>query len=172
MDYTGRQFERLTVIKDLGIRDLLCRCQCGNVKIVQRSKLENGHTKSCGCFRIERARLGVRKRYPDAGYRRAYSAKKSFAKIRRIGFKLTFEQFKSVIVQDCHYCGKPPGIRTLNDRSFIGAESLDRKDSDGIYEINNVVACCLSCNVRKGDSLYEDYKRRVFTENYDFELAA
>jgi hypothetical protein len=108
MDYTGRQFERLTVIKDLGIRDLLCRCQCGNVKIVQRSKLENGHTKSCGCFRIERARLGVRKRYPDAGYRRAYSAKKSFAKIRRIGFKLTFEQFKSVIVQDCHYCGKPP----------------------------------------------------------------
>jgi len=28
-----------------------CSCECGNVSKVQSSKLKNGHTKSCGCYR-------------------------------------------------------------------------------------------------------------------------
>lgn len=30
----------------------LCRCDCGNQCIVQDGNLKNGHTKSCGCVRV------------------------------------------------------------------------------------------------------------------------
>ena len=30
----------------------LCRCQCGKETVVEESHLKNGHTKSCGCYRI------------------------------------------------------------------------------------------------------------------------
>lgn len=29
----------------------LCWCYCGNLKIVDATKLKSGHTKSCGCYR-------------------------------------------------------------------------------------------------------------------------
>ena len=32
-----------------------CKCDCGNITIVQSSHLKNGHTKSCGCLRWEKA---------------------------------------------------------------------------------------------------------------------
>ena len=53
-DMAGKVFYRLTVIrpydKDVaGIR-WLCRCECGNTKVVRGSSLRNGSTKSCGCY--------------------------------------------------------------------------------------------------------------------------
>lgn len=53
-DLTGLKFGKLTVIKKVG-RDKkyntlwLCKCECGNEKIVARDKLVVGNTKSCGC---------------------------------------------------------------------------------------------------------------------------
>ena len=33
----------------------LCKCDCGNEKVVEESHLKNGHTKSCGCYRREKS---------------------------------------------------------------------------------------------------------------------
>lgn len=63
-DLTGQVFERLTVVErsissEAGQTRWLCRCNCGNTKIVQGYALTSGNTKSCGCYsnecRIERA---------------------------------------------------------------------------------------------------------------------
>jgi len=55
-DLTGRRFGRLVVIKFAGIRTKgsvwLCRCDCGNERIVRRINLF-GKTKSCGCLARE-----------------------------------------------------------------------------------------------------------------------
>lgn len=32
---------------------MLCRCECGQTKIVDNAKLRTGHSRSCGCFRWE-----------------------------------------------------------------------------------------------------------------------
>jgi len=59
----GQQFGRLTVLEYAGF-DLSgntrrkrhrwrCICSCGNEHIVRGESLRQGHTKSCGCFRIE-----------------------------------------------------------------------------------------------------------------------
>lgn len=44
----GEVFGRLTVIADTRPK-CLCRCTCGNEKLIARNKLPNGRQKSCGC---------------------------------------------------------------------------------------------------------------------------
>lgn len=34
----------------------LCKCKCGNTTSVSRKNLLNGHTKSCGCYMLEKVR--------------------------------------------------------------------------------------------------------------------
>ena len=57
-DLTGKQFHYLTVDSFRpDSRDKsywLCECHCGNSCVVQGHKLTSGHTKSCGCYHIER----------------------------------------------------------------------------------------------------------------------
>lgn len=40
------------VIKSCGRRWTLCRCKCGTVRRVMRSRLFSGATKSCGCWQF------------------------------------------------------------------------------------------------------------------------
>jgi len=60
-DLTGQKFGRLTVIKDVGRNKShkvlwLCKCECGNTKIINGNSLKNGSTISCGCYQKERAK--------------------------------------------------------------------------------------------------------------------
>ena len=53
-DLTGRRFGLLEVIQRAENRNgrtaWLCRCDCGNLKIVQSNRLKAGRVKSCGCL--------------------------------------------------------------------------------------------------------------------------
>lgn len=55
-DLTGQQFGQLTALywvendRHKNTR-WMCRCSCGNMRIVQAAKLKNGATQSCGCKR-------------------------------------------------------------------------------------------------------------------------
>lgn len=49
--YVGQKFNMLTILEELGGNKVLCRCDCGNVKILTKSTIINGGTKSCGCLR-------------------------------------------------------------------------------------------------------------------------
>lgn len=57
-DMRGKRFGRWTVIeraensKD-NRSQWLCRCDCGNEKIIKLSDLRNGRSRSCGCLRRE-----------------------------------------------------------------------------------------------------------------------
>ncbi len=58
INLTGQRFGRLTVIKRFpndknNSATWLCKCDCGNTKIVRGIDLTRGMTKSCGCFRHE-----------------------------------------------------------------------------------------------------------------------
>lgn len=59
-DLTGRKFGRLTVCGMAGrgnSNQILweCKCDCGGSAIVPTCHLNSGHTKSCGCYREEKA---------------------------------------------------------------------------------------------------------------------
>ena len=70
-DLTGRRFERLTVLGDVGNRTKNgkvlwhCLCDCGKITFVRGDHLKNGKVKSCGCLNDDLKR----KRYKDlTGY--------------------------------------------------------------------------------------------------------
>ena len=56
----GKKFNRLQVLK-FDHKDKyynsywLCKCDCGNYRIVSASGLRYGHTKSCGCYQKEQS---------------------------------------------------------------------------------------------------------------------
>lgn len=61
-DLEGIKFGRLTAIRKAGVKNVgkrgskalwLCRCDCGNEKVVLRNSLVSGITKSCGCLEME-----------------------------------------------------------------------------------------------------------------------
>lgn len=60
-DLTGQKFGRLLVVKRAddkyygGVRYTawLCRCDCGNMTVVNTSSLTSGNTTSCGCYSSE-----------------------------------------------------------------------------------------------------------------------
>lgn len=58
IDLTGQRYGRLTVKKLIGKNEQgkyiwLCKCDCGNEKIVKTEYLRSGHTMSCGCYHKE-----------------------------------------------------------------------------------------------------------------------
>ena len=48
--YVGKKFNMLTILEELGGDKVLCKCDCGNVKILKKSTIVSGNTKSCGCI--------------------------------------------------------------------------------------------------------------------------
>lgn len=54
VDLTGQKFGRLTVLSYAGKRGKHalwhCKCDCGEVRIVQGRNLKTGNTVSCGCY--------------------------------------------------------------------------------------------------------------------------
>lgn len=58
IDLTGHVFGYLTAVsiaeRGAGGATWLCRCKCGNEKIIRLSNLKSGTTKSCGCLRKEK----------------------------------------------------------------------------------------------------------------------
>jgi hypothetical protein len=70
IDLTGQKFGKLTVDKYKGKNKhnqsmWLCKCQCGNNKIIVGTSLRNGSTRSCGCLQrdIAKARTTHRRSY-------------------------------------------------------------------------------------------------------------
>lgn len=50
----GDVYGRLTVVDASRRRAVVCRCSCGNEKVLIGSELFHGRTTSCGCYRRER----------------------------------------------------------------------------------------------------------------------
>lgn len=139
LDLTGKTVGRLTVIKFAGFNNTphsfwLCKCDCGNEKIIRGYSLKSGNTKSCGCLNIE-------------------NSKKSNTKHNKYGSR-EYITWKGMIQR----CNNPKATRYKNwggkgitickrwekFENFyedMGKRpegmTLDRIDNDGNYELKN-----------------------------------
>lgn len=52
-DITGQRYNMLTAVRHVGRGIWLFRCDCGTERIIQRSVVERGLVKSCGCRKIK-----------------------------------------------------------------------------------------------------------------------
>lgn len=146
IDLTGQRFGRLTVVKRSGstpqkLALWLCKCDCGNEKIIDGHTLRRGGSKSCGCYRTERESERAVKRNYKHGQR----------KTRLYGIWLGMKSrcYNSNDHNFLHYGAK--GIEVCEEwtqdfQSFYGWSmshgykedlSIDRIDVNGNYEPNN-----------------------------------
>lgn len=161
--YVGKKFEMLTVIAEAGYditkggrkrKRYLCQCDCGKIKSIRSEHLVNGHIVSCGC---------KHKRYfgTDATFYQVFKQGKNNNKNNYCCYadgNMTFEQFKSLIAQPCHYCGKPPSNYYLGkSKNPITYSGLDRLDNSRKHDYDNVVPCCKKHNTSKGEFGYAEY---------------
>jgi len=66
-DYRGKKFGKLTALEPLETFTVSgrrlwaweCRCDCGNKTVTRAQNLQKGHTKSCGCLKIETSKKNI-----------------------------------------------------------------------------------------------------------------
>jgi hypothetical protein len=145
-DLTGRKFNRWTAI-ELGERTgkgrpprWLCRCECGKEQLVFAAALKNGHSKSCGCWNMEKIQ--------ERNYKHGHSPSSG-------GFSSTYTTWSSMVSR-CTNPNEPAYARYggrgisvcpewLDFANFLkdmgekprGRYSIDRIDFNRGYEKSN-----------------------------------
>lgn len=123
-------------------------CPCGKTFQAWSHNIRlRGHSGKCrGCRRREI----IKHKVPP--YATLFNHMKFVAGKRKIEFRLTFEEFLCFThVPLCFYCETPLVWRAYVTRGQSAACNLDRKDSNGAYEKENLVCCCGICNRLKSD---------------------
>ena len=146
----GQRFYKLVVVKPVKYSKFsgvhwLCKCDCGNTRIVYGGHLRSGSTRSCGCIATSR--------YRESARNQLLSRYKTKAKNRGFKFLLTTEEFDKLISGNCFYCGIKPSRenRCQKSKKVRGLFSgIDRVNTLGNYEVSNCVSCCTKCNMIKG----------------------
>lgn len=148
VDLTGKRFGSWTVTgvhsvregqQATGVRNYTTWsviCDCGTRHAHTASTLRSGHTMSCGCSRFDAPRAAI------LAVMRSY---RKNATARGLAFALTKEQFVSLTLMCCDYCGTKP-LPRKNGYAFNG---IDRIDNSLGYTTENCVACCRRCNWAK-----------------------
>jgi hypothetical protein len=160
----GQKFGRLTVVERAprprmvrsGEARWLCRCECGGMVSVASGSLKSSGVRSCGCLLIE-----VTSKSPgEASFNTLYSRYRHAAKVRRLPFDLTKDQFRSITQRHCHYCGVEPKqatvIKVRHNGDYIH-NGIDRIDSNIGYTVANSAPCCKACNLAKGNMTVAEF---------------
>ena len=165
-DLTGRLFGRLLVINR--VRDkigvyYLCRCNCGNEKIVRASHLVSNKIQSCRCLNAEKTAKVNRYKSGEANFNLLYNTYIQNAKKRKLIFSISKEDFKGIVARNCFYCGTAPTNSTNHQRTFGAflSNGVDRVNNNIGYETGNCVPCCTTCNKAKLTMSKEEFFRWI-----------
>ncbi len=163
--YIGRKFGLLTPI-DISGKDknshliFVCVCDCGKQINVLGHSLKTGNTKTCGCESRKRGKdHHLYKGYEEISSS-MWSSITHHAKTRKIDVKITIEEaWDKFIIQGrrCILSGEILIFAKTRKSYNTTTASLDRIDSQGIYEISNTQWVHKRLNVMKMDLSQEDF---------------
>lgn len=81
------------------------------------------------------------------------------ARTRKKIWTIELEDYAKLIEMPCTYCNDSVALET--------GSSLDRKDNDKGYSLDNVNTCCKSCNRRRSKSMGSDeFDKQTKLNNY------
>ena len=129
----GSIFGSLTVVSYVH-GGCLCRCACGQDKIVTPARLLNGSYKSCGCAKFRRG--------PDSpqwkGYKtipkQYFLSLKHDAARRKLLFEITIEDIGNLLENQQYTCCLSGVSISMEEKTA----SLDRINSSSGYEVDNI----------------------------------
>lgn len=141
-----------------------CRCDCGNMKVVNGQALTGGGTRSCGCFRGDetRRRLTTHGMSKTREYRSWRSAVRRAASSR--GTFSIAEVFDLYVSQGgkCVYC---PATLPLDE---MHRDHIVPLAAGGENTIKNIQLLCPTCNLRKWATMPNDFERKLALERSGF----
>lgn len=135
-DLTNQKFNRLLALEYKFIKNSetywRCICDCGKEVIVAANNLKSGHTKSCGCYKIEK--ISGKNNY---GYRHDLTKEERKEMEGRRTLKPKYERWrKKVFKRDnytCQCCGQYSGSLVAHHvYSWHSHKKLRRTTSNGI----------------------------------------
>lgn len=147
MDLTGMRFNRLVVLErdfSKGNRRTYwkCRCDCGNITVVDGVKLKSGGTKSCGCLNSENRKKHIENLTThNMRHTKLYeiwcSMRARCETKRNKAYKWYGERGISVCKE---WLGKDGFINFYNwsmENGYKDGLTIDRIDTNGNYEPSN-----------------------------------
>lgn len=164
----GKRFNKLIAVKYSGKtknnkrpkHTWLCKCDCGNEKIILEHNLKNGHTKSCGCLtKRKNNNSPLYKGYKGISGQK-WSSLKIEAKKRNIEFNITIEYIWNLFLKQDKKCALSNlNIYIYSDNKIKNTASLDRIDSSKGYIEDNVQWVHKNINQMKWN-----FKQKYFIE--------
>lgn len=139
-DLTGQKFGKLTVIertKNQGKHTVwVCKCECGNIKIIRGSSLTSKNTLSCGCLVKDK----VKKMFTKHN--------NSNTRLYKIWANIKSRCLNPKVNNYCNYGGRGIKIceewllyenfyKWANCNNYSDILQIDRIDVNGNYEPNN-----------------------------------
>lgn len=107
-----------------------------------------------GNIRNKHAFRAIFKRPP---FMQMYNGYKTGARVRKLEFTLTPQQFKSLIDLPCFYCGSAPRTTLALGYKDLVCNGIDRVDNSLGYIPSNCVPCCSRHNRMKGTLSVEEF---------------
>jgi hypothetical protein len=121
-----------------------CRCDCGNEKVVPSRELRSGHSKSCGCLKIEMATERIRKISGGAtthGHTKGHKRSPTYSSYHAAKNRCNNPNVKNYV----DYGGRGIQFKFKSFEEFyeeLGprpeGKEIERIDNDGNYEKGNV----------------------------------
>lgn len=135
----GKQFGRLTVIDfyditDYGVTRWLCECNCPerNKRIVTRTNLVNGTTRSCGCYQREQTSIATR--HHGMYKTRLYNTWQNMRKRCEVPTNNRFEHYGGRGIAVCEDWQSFENFRDWAlDNGYNDDLTIDRKNNDENY---------------------------------------
>ena len=136
-DISGKRFGRFVVVEFVDTRKRqsrwLCKCDCGNTKVIYKGNLTTGNTKSCGCLSLE-----VRITHGESKTR----LYRIWEGIRRRCSNIKHEYWECYGGRGISVCQEwQDSYEVFRDWAKINGYdkslTIDRKDNDGNYEPSN-----------------------------------
>lgn len=154
-DITGEKFRNLTAIRNLDKRDhlkaklWLFKCDCGRECEKAYWSVLAGKIVCCNT--------------PDCQYtkKKLKGSEAALYERFRNSYKdgnITFEQFKKLSQQNCHWCGQwRPNRSVARNGHEVVFHGLDRIDNNRPHDYDNVRPCCWVCNDRRSNDSEEEF---------------
>ena len=153
IDLTNQKFGRLRVLRlsrqqHHRLKSWVCRCDCGNRRIVRGDHLRDGTQVSCGCFRVENT--GNHKRTHGLTDTRMYRCWSAMIRRCRNPNVLAFKNYGGRGIKICKAWQKFEPFRDWAlANGYQDDLTIDRINNDGNYTPSNCQWITLSQNSAK-----------------------
>lgn len=164
IDVIGKKFNMLTVVSQEPtvnyVKKFKCLCECGNYTVVEKSRLVNGATKSCGCLIKKRSaeRFRIHGDNTSKGQTRLY---RIWHNMKQRCANKKNDSYKRYGGRGITFCDEWKEYRIFKEWALkSGYEDhlfLDRKDNGGPY-------CPENCRWVTSEIQMNNTRRNVFVE--------